>query len=212
MKKATKGEVQRRYDAWSGWYDKIDTSRAFGGATQERWRRRAIEMLEAKPGETVLDLGTGSGLIIPWIAEKYPEAKVLGVDLSPKMLALARERAGEKAGFFLGDIDRLPFKDGSVDKAIATYTFTTAPEPRAMLVECARVMRSGGALVVLDTGPPTESRGKLLHAWMRLSAALFGYTRIERRLSDYLEGLPFENVVEERYYSTTVYVIRLKRR
>jgi ubiquinone/menaquinone biosynthesis C-methylase UbiE len=207
----TKQQVARRYDAWSGWYDKIDTSPAFGGRAQEGWRRRAIELLEAMPGEAIVDLGTGSGLILPWIVDKYPDSRLLGVDISPRMVRVARERTGVRAVPFVGDVDRLPFRDGSVDRLVATYTFTTAPDPRAMLAEAARVLRKGGSLVVLDTGPPPGRRGRLLHAFMRLSAALFGYTRIERRLDEYVEDFPLKRILEERFYRDTVYIVKLER-
>ena len=63
---------------------------------------------------------------------------------------------------------------------------------------------------MLDTGPPSKMRGYPVYLWMRLSAALFGYTFINRKLKDYIQP-GFEIIGEERFYATTVYIVVLKK-
>jgi len=211
-----KSKVARRYDRWSGLYDFIDTFPGFGRA-EKRWRREAIDMLDLQPGDRVLDVGTGTGLIVPWIADKLDSGKVIGTDISEKMLERARERVeklglSSKAEFVKDDAEAMMFPDASFDKVIATYTLTTIPDPAAMMKEIHRVLKPGGILVLLDTGPPTETKGNTLYYWMKFTARLFGYTDISRDPYKILaEAPPFTKCEERRYYATTVYLMSLKK-
>ncbi|MCK4266160.1 MAG: methyltransferase domain-containing protein, partial [Thermoplasmata archaeon] len=117
-----KAKVERRYDRWSRYYDTVDTFPGIG-RLEKRWRLEAIESLELKPDDMVLDVGTGTGLILPWIAERLTTGKVMGIDLSENMLEKARERAGkcgveDRVELRKMDIEKMGFEDGSFDKVI----------------------------------------------------------------------------------------------
>ena len=108
-----------------------------------------------RPGETVLDLGSGAGNDV-FIArhEVGPEGRVLGVDMTPDMISRARANA-EKLGydnvdFRLGEIERLPVEAGSVDVVISNCVLNLVPDKARAFAEMARVLRPGGRFCVSD--------------------------------------------------------------
>lgn len=113
----------------------------------------AIASLEA--GQTVLDLGSGAGIDCFLAAREVgPTGKVIGVDMTPEMIAKARANA-EKGGytnveFRLGEIEALPVADASVDVVISNCVLNLSPEKDRVLGEVARVLKPGGRVVVSD--------------------------------------------------------------
>jgi ubiquinone/menaquinone biosynthesis C-methylase UbiE len=118
----------------------------------------------------MLDIGTGPGHILLLVAERFPDAQVVGLDLSPRMLEhAARRRAGSphaaRIALQLGDAKRLPFPDASFDVVFSNTILHHVPEPVAMLAEARRVLRPGGALLIRDLfRPPTPARALELTA------------------------------------------------
>ncbi|MEV6638647.1 GNAT family N-acetyltransferase [Amycolatopsis sp. NPDC051371] len=114
-----------------------------------------LAVAELKPGETVLDLGSGGGLDVLLSARRVgPGGRAIGLDMTDDMLTLAR-RYAEQAGvgnveFVKGTIERIPLPDATVDVVISNCVIALSPDKPAVFGEIARVLRPGGRLGVTD--------------------------------------------------------------
>lgn len=110
---------------------------------------------DLRPGETVLDLGSGGGLDVILSARRVgPEGKAYGVDFLPEMLELARTNAADagvsNVEFLEGMIEDLPLEPATVDVVISNCVINLAPDKGPVLAEIARVLRPGGRVAISD--------------------------------------------------------------
>lgn len=108
-----------------------------------------------KEGETVLDLGSGAGLDCFLAADKVGKSgKVIGVDMTEEMIEMARENAKNQGytnvEFKLGDIEKLPIEDNSIDVVISNCVVNLAPDKSKVFNEVYRVLNKGGRMYISD--------------------------------------------------------------
>ena len=122
-----------------------------------------LDAAAVDPGMAVLDVGCGSGLTLVLAAERG--AVPSGVDISPGLLAIARDRL-PRADLREADMESLPFGDAAFDAVTGVNAFQFAGDPRQALREAARVTRPGGRVVASLFAAPERSQGTLAHEAM----------------------------------------------
>ena len=164
-------------------------------------RRVVVEMLAPQPGEDVLDIGSGPGLLAYDLAAAVGDAgSVTGVDPSESMLALSARREPAKSSAPVSFVEagalELPFEDASFDIAVSTQVYEYIEEIEAALTEAHRVLRPGGRLLVLDTdwdsvvwhSSDAGRMRRILEVWDEHLAD----PGLPRRLTALLKGAGFE--------------------
>jgi len=145
-----------------------------------------------KPGEVVLDLGSGGGIDCFLAARKVGErGRVIGVDMTPEMVAKARENVA-KGGFSnvefrLGEIEHLPVADSSVDVIISNCVINLAPDKRPVYQEAFRALKPGGRLAISDivaTKPLPEAIRKDAMLWSSCAAGALELGETEKLLRE----------------------------
>jgi phosphatidylethanolamine/phosphatidyl-N-methylethanolamine N-methyltransferase len=149
--------VRAAYRRWARIYDG-----AFGIVSGPA-RRHAIAALNALPDGRVLEVGVGTGLALPHYRRGL---RVVGIDLSPEMLALARlrverDRLDQVEALLEMDAEAMALPDASFDAAVAMFVASVVPDPRRMMAEIRRVVRPGGMIVLVNhfLAPPGIRRG-----------------------------------------------------
>lgn len=134
-------------------YDELAAALSF--FQDPRWRRAAVEELAAGPGDRVLDVACGTGLVSRALVERWG-CSVVGLDQSAAMLGRARAKLAaepwlaERVTLVEGEAERLPFADHEFDHLTFTYLLRYVDDPAATLRELARVVKPGGRISSLE--------------------------------------------------------------
>ena len=198
--------VRKKYDRWSRYYDAFD----LGGVNDQK--KLAVDILEIRPDSLILDVGTGTGAIIPYLASKLgPGGKVIGVDFSEAMVAKANDRIlkhdlGIKAKAVVEDCTALSYPDGHFDSALATFAFTSFPEPEKAILEVARVLKSGARFSVLDTGKSPAGKQRFRYRYLKAVMWRAGFTDISLDVPGLLRKAGFKIVKLHRFSGSLAYI------
>jgi len=158
-------------------------------------------LLSLRSGEVVLDLGSGGGIDCFIAARRVgPTGRVIGVDMTPEMIARARAQAQPSGGgpveFRLGEIEHLPVADGAVDVVLSNCVINLVPDVGQVYREAYRVLRPGGRLAVADvlaTRPvPPEVRADV-GRWASCTAG----ARFPEEITDCLRRAGFTEISVE---------------
>lgn len=137
--------TSKTYDIWAKIYDN-----SFGALVRRR-QRRAVEQLQTKPGDRILDLGVGTGLTLRHYKH---DVTVVGMDLSWGMLKKAKSKCNElgldHCTLVQGDAMMPPFAEGSFDHIVVTHVISVVSDPAKLLQWAQRLVKPGGRVVILN--------------------------------------------------------------
>lgn len=169
-----------------------------------------------KPGETILDLGSGGGIDVFLAAKKVGvKGSVIGVDMNEAMIKRASEAANEygfkNVDFRLGEIEDMPVEDGTIDAIISNCVINLSPDKPRVFREANRVLKPGGRITVSDIvteGEIPEEIRRDLNSW---ASCVSGALPQEEYLKD-IEAAGFKKpkILTESYYDTSEYDIDFK--
>jgi ubiquinone/menaquinone biosynthesis methyltransferase len=141
----------------------------------QHWKARLMATADPRPGEHVLDLACGTGDIA--FAAAARGARVVGLDLTPRMVQLARVRDGHaRPAFLVGDMMTLPIADGAVDVVTVGYGLRNVPVLNEAIREIHRVLAPGGRLLSLDFNRPQFAPLRVAYlAYLTVVGSLVGW-------------------------------------
>ena len=116
----------------------------------EATARETVARIRFKPGESLLDVACGTGVLLALVGRLYPGGGPAGVDLSAPMLAVARRRLPPSVPLRAGNVESLPFDDQSYDVVVCCSAFHYFRHPGLALAEMKRVLKPGGRIVITD--------------------------------------------------------------
>ena len=157
--KTKKEEVRDMFDNIAPTYDKLNHILSF--SIDKMWRRRVVRLVRRLKPLRVMDLATGTGDLAIKMAKRIPEARIMGVDLSEKMLAVAAEKVRRQGlddhiALYQGDAEQLDVADGVLDVVTVAFGVRNFGNLEVGLREIWRSLRSGGHIVILEFSTPSN--------------------------------------------------------
>ena len=163
---AAPAEVGAMFDRIARVYDPMNL--VISAFQEPRWRKRAVNLTGTRPGDRLLDVATGTGKVAADLhARAQPGGSVLGVDISPGMIRVAKRRFRDRPGleFVVGDALALPTEDGTFDAATIAFGMRNLPDYGAGFAEMMRSVRPGGKVVCLEITRPRSRPARILQFW-----------------------------------------------
>lgn len=155
-----------------------------------RYRRDVV----GAAGGKVLEVGVGSGLNFPFYGKQVE--RVVGLDPSPRLIAMARQRAATvkvPVELLLGSAAAIPLADGSVDSVVLTWTLCSIPDAKAALAEMRRVLKPDGQLLFVEHGlSPEPAVERWQHRLTPLWRHMAGGCHLDRKMDDLVRSAGFD--------------------
>ncbi len=168
-------EVQVMFDRIARRYDLMNL--LISAFQEPRWRRRLVMRAGLRPGGSALDVASGTGKVAADLqARVAPGGRVLGVDLSPGMTAVAQRRYAGREGlaYMVGDALALPTEDGTFDAATIAFGMRNLPDYRRGFAEMTRSVRPGGRVLCLEIARPRSRLARFMRWWFDRIVPLLG--------------------------------------
>ncbi len=163
-------EVRMMFSSIARRYDVTNEVMSFG--IHRLWRRKAVNLSDAAPGQAVLDCATGTGdLALAFKRRVGPQGRVLGTDFCAEMLEHApakAQRDGLEVEFEVADALSLPYPTATFDVASISFGIRNVDDPVKCLKEMARVVQPGGRVIVLEFGQPSGLFGALFRFYSKV--------------------------------------------
>lgn len=196
------------FDRIAARYDRVNRVLSLG--LDQSWRRKTVRALALGDAPRVLDLATGTGDLAIAIAEMRPGGTVVGLDPSPGMLAIAKQKIdkrglADRVELVVGDAQKLPHANCAFDAATIAFGIRNVPDRAQGLREMARVVRPGGRVAILELGEPRRgfmaraARIHTRHIVPRLGALLSGkteYAYLQRSIAAFPPSEEFAALME----------------
>lgn len=172
---AAPSEVRVMFDRIAGRYDLMNLLISAG--QEPVWRRILVARSGLRPGGAALDVASGTGKVAADLHRRAgPGGRVLGVDLSPGMTAVAQRRYADRPGlaYVVGNALDLPVEDGAFDVATIAFGMRNIPDYGRAFAEMRRAVRPGGRVLCLEIARPRSRLARLLAGWFDRIVPLLG--------------------------------------
>ncbi len=206
---AKEAQMEAMFNNIAPIYDSFNYLTSLG--IDRRWRRLGVDSLKPYAPQHILDIATGTGDLAILMAQRLKPKKVIGADISDKMMEVGRQKVmrrnlQEVISFHHEDCTRLTFPDASFDAVTASFGIRNFQQLDVALREMQRVLRPGGHLMLLELSQPQKAPMKQLfgfysHVIMPLAGALMSsdrkaYTYLTRSIEAFPQGEVMEQTLQ----------------
>ncbi len=170
-----KETIRGIFDSIAFRYDALNSLLSL--SIDERWRKRAVELIlrDSREAQSILDLGVGTGKFLSRFIQKKSWQRAVGLDFSGEMLRRARAKLPASCELLQADIHELPFEDEAFDLVVSSFTLRSVKERSQFFKEVYRILGPGGKTGFICLTRPTSFWGRTLYApYLRIYLPLVG--------------------------------------
>jgi demethylmenaquinone methyltransferase / 2-methoxy-6-polyprenyl-1,4-benzoquinol methylase len=209
-------QVKKMFESIAFSYDFQNSFLSLGRDIQ--WRRALAKSIHFESGSLVLDLATGTAEVAVEICRRHAQARVMGLDFSPRMLAIGQKKIRARGlesriRLLVGDGRGIPFRSGSFDAMTMAFGIRNIKERGIVLSEAGRVLKKKGELLIMEFGRPERSLpGRLYGIYFnhilvplgnRLSQTDYAYSYLVRSICEFPSDAEFLDEIAEAGFEHT---------